>query len=174
MSTGREADWTCEHGVVHGEGCSEYGCAYLPPSTDALPAGSEPRMGTLGLSGDLARKAITDALRAHTLMPAGWFRGARCFCGWRVNSPRRDGRSRLDQYRAHAALHIVRALRVEQERPTDHLCDWCERPMTRSATDECANPEHRAAEPTLGLREAGCGCCVVVDRVALDSLRGVR
>lgn len=51
-----------------------------------------------------------------------------------------------------------------------HPCDWCDQPLTRSAPDNCINPEHHASGATLGLREAGCGCCVVVDRVALNLL----
>lgn len=73
-------------------------------------------------------RVVIDALRAHTLMPAGWFRGARCFCGWKVNSPKLEGRSRLDQHRAHAALHVIRALASEQQ--CDRLRCHCGEPVT--------------------------------------------
>lgn len=52
-----------------------------------------------------------------------------------------------------------------------HACDWCGRSYTRPAEADCVNPEHRATDETLGVREAGCGCCVVVDLVALRLLR---
>lgn len=55
--------------------------------------------------------------------------------------------------------------------PLTHPCDWCRRPFTRPAEADCINPEHRATDETLGLREAGCGCCVIVDAVALELLR---
>lgn len=51
-----------------------------------------------------------------------------------------------------------------------HLCDWCGLPFTRPAKDECVNPEHRSTDATLGLREAGCGCCYIVDATALGLL----
>lgn len=58
--------------------------------------------------------------------------------------------------------------------PEACACDWCSIAFTEAASDDCVNPEHRATDVTLGLRDAGCGCCVIVDATALNLLRGVR
>lgn len=49
----------------------------------------------------------------------------------------------------------------------------CHQPMHRPAEDACRSPLHRTSDATLGLREANCQCCYVVDMTALDALRSL-
>lgn len=54
-------------------------------------------------------------------------------------------------------------------RETRETCS-CGTDLSRPAPDACRNIDHRSTDETLGLRDASCGCCVVVDAVALVRL----